>query len=362
MNIINIVDSVALINFGIWNTVISIGPYLKDRGAKVELWYQSKGEVPAGIRNFAGQKLIGGLPDFKAQLSNYDSADTIVVTHGLWKFPSRWGRVAQKLGFKWVIIPHGMLEPWSMNQKWFKKVPYYQLIEKQKINNSNAIIAVGLPEKNHLESLFGNKVSLISNGISPVVGGEAHKSSYPYTFLFLSRLHKKKGVLPLVKGWGSSSAFKKGAQLIIAGPDDGELSAINAQIGKYGKTAAACNMIITGAVYGSEKEALFRKANFFVLPSHSEGFPTVVLEAMTYGCIPIITEGCNFPEAFAEKVAIQIEPTPYSISVELDKIYAMKSDQILELSKTVKQFVDRNYSLEKLSQSHYDLYKRLLAN
>ncbi len=37
-------------------------------------------------------------------------------------------------------------------------------------------------------------------------------------------------------------------------------------------------------------------ADVFVLPSHQEGFSMAITEALGAGCVPVVTEECNFDE------------------------------------------------------------------
>ncbi|HLF34050.1 MAG TPA: glycosyltransferase, partial [Cyclobacteriaceae bacterium] len=308
----------------------------------------------------------------------------VVVSHGCWGWATKMGFEMQKAGFKWVGVPHGMLEPWSMRQKWLKKQLYFLLVEYPMLKKADAIVAVGRPEFENLRKLFKN-VHHIPNGIEPFKGSliqrfnaplqagpslkmstghflnapsgstvqefkspqvkptegqridesmsqrerdayqqqsdkQINKSTNKLTFLFLGRLHHKKGVVPLIKAWLSSSLNNDSRfQLIVAGPDDGELVKIKRLIGENRPKSEdpfqrrdfvphqddrtsdlgppTSNILLKGPVYGSEKEKLLLSATYFLLPSQSEGFPTSILEAMTLGCIPVFSEGCNFPEA-----------------------------------------------------------------
>lgn len=47
-------------------------------------------------------------------------------------------------------------------------------------------------------------------------------------------------------------------------------------------------MIFTGPVFDRQKAALYQQADLFVLPTHSENFGVVVLEALAAG-LPVIT-------------------------------------------------------------------------
>lgn len=63
-----------------------------------------------------------------------------------------------------------------------------------------------------------------------------------------------------------------------------------------------------GYVTGQEKFELYNNASIFVLPTHSEGFPNVIIEAMAGGNAIITTTASGIPEIVGEENGITIEP------------------------------------------------------
>ena len=76
-------------------------------------------------------------------------------------------------------------------------------------------------------------------------------------------------------------------RLIVAGGDDEGLRAsLEAEAARLG---VGDRLEFTGAVAGAGKQALLAQAKLLVLPSYSENFGNVVLEAMAEGCPVIVT-------------------------------------------------------------------------
>jgi glycosyltransferase involved in cell wall biosynthesis len=354
MQIINIVDRLDKVNYGIWQAAISTANILHNQyNVKTELWYPEDAQQLPDYQ-YGNVKLVPVSNDIPV-IETPDQ--TIVITHGCWQYPSRWGFALHNRGIKWIYTPHGMLEPWSMNQKWIKKVFYFNFVEKTLSRQADLVRAVGKPEYDNLKTIFKN-VMHIPNGCKSRQFRPKDWNMQPLQFLFMARLHKKKGIMPLIEAWRKSilnnnSKFK----LIIAGPDDGELNSVKKMLEK-----GSVNIEYVGLAYGEIKENLLQNSHFYLLPSFSEGFPTSVVEAMQYGLVPIISDGCNFPEAFDNKLAFKVTPDTKSILNVLDNVAVQTPQYLNELSERASSFISQNYSLEKISQMQYDLYCKLLKN
>lgn len=358
MRVINIVDRLDKVNYGIYNAAVFTGKHLKEtHGVDSEIWFPEVAYDPVDLNSCRAIPLKDNTSKvLKAILNSnrLDPANDIIVTHGAWRFPTRWGHTLQKHGFKWVYVPHGMLEPWSVKQKRLKKSAYLRWFEVPYARNANAIRAVGKPEQEHLREWFSEPV-LIPNGIEPTARLPFKKGDVQKV-LFMGRLHHKKGVIPLVKAWQQSDLYTNpNFELLIAGPDDGELKELKALLSNQ-----PGNIQYLGAVYGDEKKKLLSACSFYILPSASEGFPTSVLEAMQYELIPIITDGCNFPELYEAGIGFRTEQKIEAIRDSLHALQNLSANVLPEQARLAMQFVTANYSLEHIANQQFQLYHSLL--
>jgi glycosyltransferase involved in cell wall biosynthesis len=367
MRIINIVDRLDRVNFGVWNAAIATAGELKRQfGVDSEIWFP-------GSTNEAGEdELNGALPrplerlDGAAlkemvRLAALDPARDVIVTHGCWQCPTRWGRILKEEGFSWMAVPHGMLEKWSVSQKRIRKWLYFHLIEKRSLQLADCIRAVGKPEYRNLQKHFARQLVRIPNGVPGQIDPPVHRSiSDGATFLFMARLHHKKGILELVEGWAASPlSTSPRHRLKIAGPDDGELSALRTFLGEHPELV---NVEYLGGVYGEAKKALLEQCHFYILPSQSEGFPTSVLEAMQQGLVPIISEGCNFPEALDMGIAMRVEPSPESVSGALAWAFRLTNEDWHRRSAEGNQLVEQDYTLEVVANRQHEVFKQMLGS
>ncbi|MCC8358447.1 glycosyltransferase [Salinimicrobium sediminilitoris] len=354
-NILHLIDNVTQVNFGIWNAALANSTNLAEEGIN------SYAAFPAANDFFYENVSLLPLRSSKdiydyIRKNEFSPNNTIIVSHGCWRWATKTGCDLEAKGFKWIAVPHGMLEPWSLKQKALKKFIYWNLLEKRKLKKASAIRAVGAPEFKNLKNEFGPKVRLIPNGIDEP-DFQAEEVEKPVQFLYMARLHHKKGIVPLVKAWLSSTlAETDNYKFVIAGPDDGELDQVQKHI------VEARNIEYVGAVYGETKTQLLRESHFYLLPSYSEGFPTSVLEAMSYGLIPLISEGCNFPEAFENKVAIRLEPSAEQIRNSLESVVTFSPDRIKEEGGKARNFIINNYTNKEISRQLDYLNRSLLAS
>jgi len=244
-----------------------------------------------------------------------------------------------------------MFEPWALKVGKLKKKIYFLLLEKRMCIKADIIRAVSKPEENNLKALIRSEITLIRNGVSLPVLVLPEKSADELIFLFLARLHYKKGIVPLVKAWQSVMGGLSNVKLFIVGPDEGELPKIAPYL--------TGNVSYLGPLFGEEKKNMLLRAHYYLLPSFSEGFPTSVVEAMSYGAIPVISEGCNFPEVFEEGLGFQITPEEESICRVLKELGSVGFSH--DLSKRNIKYVEQYLSEPIIGEMLYEMYCKMLS-
>lgn len=204
----------------------------------------------------------------------------IMHDHGQWlAINHASAKIARQMRIKRIVSPRGMLSPWSMNHKWWKKRLAWYLYAKRDLKNAKAIHATSELELNELRALgIRQPIILIPNGVNMMdFGGDQSRSSDRPYFLFMSRVHQKKGIDLLLRVWQKINP--EGWDLVIAGPDEQ---------GIMERTKLPPNVRYVGAVSGLMKNQLLKDAACFVLPTYSENFGVVVAESLM-ASVPVIT-------------------------------------------------------------------------
>jgi glycosyltransferase involved in cell wall biosynthesis len=124
----------------------------------------------------------------------------------------------------------------------------------------------------------------------------------PY-LLYLGHLHRKKGLFELLDAYADLRDEHPGLRLVVAGEStraDGVGG--RALLAHARERGAEAGLQLTGWVDGSRKAQLLRGCACFVLPSHVEGLPLAVVEAMTAGRPVVATTVGGVPELVRDGV------------------------------------------------------------
>jgi glycosyltransferase involved in cell wall biosynthesis len=197
----------------------------------------------------------------------------------------------------YIVRPLGTLDPWSMNQKsWRKKVFWYGGI-KRMLNSAAAVQYTAKAEQTATEQLLGlNHGVVVPLGVEPHSGKPlsrntlAHKlpslGEHSYV-LVLSRLLPTKGIDVLLEAFLSLVKQRNFAQwrLVLAGEGPAEY------LGSLKRTTAAMDaseqILFPGWLDGIEKDAALSNASLLALPSYHENFGLCVMEALAFG-VPVL--------------------------------------------------------------------------
>ncbi|GAA4736619.1 glycosyltransferase family 4 protein [Flavisolibacter ginsenosidimutans] len=119
----------------------------------------------------------------------------------------------------------------------------------------------------------------------------ANKGDASNNFLWVGRLDENKDPLTVVKAFLRFVEVEPSAKLNMIYHEDGLLPQIESLL-KKSKIKNAVRLI--GKVPHAALEKYFREANFIVSGSHYEGSGIAVCEAMSCGCIPVLTNIASF--------------------------------------------------------------------
>jgi glycosyltransferase involved in cell wall biosynthesis len=307
-------------------------------------------------------------PGLKRLLDDSVSQFDVVHNHGLWMLPTSYAaRAALRNDVPVVYTVHGFLEPWALaHSSWKKRLAGWGF-QNRDLRRAACIHVNSRAELAGVRTYgLKNPVAIIPNGIDPP--GISHspprevlERRFPEVrgkrvCLFLSRLHEKKGLGHLVEAWSRVRREFDDWHLLIAGPDDGYETQLRARIAALGLDQS---IGLTGALYGTDKQAACEVAELFVLPSFSEGFSMAVLEALSAGLPVLMTPGCNFPEAIETGAGIEVEPTAESTADGLHRLLSRTRDELAAMGARGRALVEAAYTWDQAAQRLLSVYRWL---
>jgi glycosyltransferase involved in cell wall biosynthesis len=252
-----------------------------------------------------------------------------VHIHGVWDAICRQ-TVSAARGVPYVIAPHGMLTPWSLGQKAWKKRLYMALRLRRDLQRAAAIHYMTDCEREGSARLELNARAIVEPiGIDlaefenlPPPG--SFRSRYDRLadaplVLFLGRIHPGKGLeylVPAIAQLGIPNAM-----LAVVGPDSGGYRAVIEK--EVHRHRLDDRVVFTGSLRGIDRIAALADADVFCLPSDHENFGLAVIESLAAGTPAVISRDVAISrEVTAAKAGVAVERDPVEIARELTRFLA----------------------------------------
>lgn len=288
----------------------------------------------------------------------------LIHDHGLWQvchLQVSW--FASRLGIPRIVSPRGMLEPWALRHKGWKKRIAWRLYQRRQLNLCRLLHATSAEEGENLRNLgLTAPVQVIPNGTDLPVLTRTHQA-IPFSphgsnvVLFLSRIHPKKGLELLLNAW--AACRPPGWRVRIAGPGDPsyirQLKVLCQGLGIDDEVEWV------GAAADSEKDLLYRSADLFVLPSYSENFGLVIAEALSYGIPVVTTTGCPWAELRSERAGWWVSPDHESILRGIREATSTDPEARREMGRKGRALIARKYGWESVARQMLTAYRRALC-
>ena len=247
----------------------------------------------------SGYGYIKGLPKKIFELANQHD---IVIIHGIWQYHSiaAW-RALRNTQIPYFVYPHGMLDPWFKRTyplKHLKKSVYWPWADYRVLRDANAVLFTSEQERllaRQSFRLYQANECVIGYGASsaPSIGNvnsDLLFQRFPQLrgkriFLFLGRIHPKKGIDLLIHSFSELAHIDSRLHLVVVGPDQ---LGWQRSLQQLASTLSVGDRITwTGMLSGDLKWSAYRAAELFCLPSHQENFGIAVAEALACG-LPVM--------------------------------------------------------------------------
>lgn len=358
------------------NTIHWQGKYLTKSGHNVEVAALKDGITDAHMEKFSIKLnsktdiegvsavyfdyLIHRLLSFRLYfwlLKNVARFDLVQLTS--YFFPVSWiaALICIIKGVPFSIAPRGELEPNAMVYSSSKKKFLHKLFLKKLFNKAEFVLITSKNEQGYSKNYFRENMNfdLLPNYMD-IPDSLPCPPSDKKNILYLGRLHPKKGIENLIEAYIKlPENITAGNNLIIAGKGDETYTGMLKDMAS--KSICKDKIIFAGHVEGDDKTKLYSHSKIFVLPSHSENFGNVVVEALSCGT-PVVASIYTPWEILNEKNAgVWTDNAPEKISKELESLLAKNTEDYSVISRNALE-LSRDYSIKDNIKNVESLYEK----
>ena len=329
---------------------------------QVPIWFFPRFSPPIdSLREFS----VSG--DFTSWLwqniHNYD----LLHINGIFSYTSTIAMaIACLLKVPYIIAPHGMLCTWSLQQAKQKKAFYLKLIEKNCLNQAQAIHFTAVQEQQEVSQLNlkpSGFVLPLGISIPPTIPHAREKLRTHLNIppdqpiiLYLSRLHYKKGLNYLIPALGKLSHYRFTFVLAGSGEPKYETEMKNL-VSAHGLQQ---NTHFVGFVKGEIKNLLLQGSDLFALTSYSENFGIAVLESLAAGVPVILTPGVALSDIVQQQhLGYVTEMDVDAIATSIEKTLT-HPEQTKQMGDRARQFILENYTWDSIASKMLSVYQDLI--
>ena len=262
--------------------------------------------------------------------------------------------VSQLLGCKVIFHLHGS----EFAKTYDNAGRFYQTLVRYILNRSNHVFVLSTYWKAYVDSISSNPdIRVINNFPSPVFEDLYEERDFARTeiteLLFLGYIGQRKGIYDLVDAVALlKDRGVKGFRITVGG--NGEVDNLrtliaNKNLDEYFK--------VIGWVSGEQKYELLKKSDLLLLPSHNEGLPIAILEALSSGLAVLSTRVGGIPDAIRdERYGLLVEPgQPVALANAISRY--LNTDGLIE---TVARNARGLYDIVYSSKSNVKLIRSVI--
>ena len=286
----------------------------------------------------------------------------LIQIQSMWDLPYHKVMVeARKLGIPYIVTPRGMLDPWSLaHKKWKKKLAWW-LYQRHDVQKSVCVFTTAKMEAEHVTNLgITTCKAVIPNGIE--TDNYPCKTSVDIVkkqVLYLSRVHMQKGVELLIEAWKRLYSNFSDWQLLVVG--NGEAGYIRGLESRVERLGLRDSVRILPPVFGRDKIRLYQESALFCLPSYSESFGMVIAESMSCGTPVITTTNCPWNILNDTKTGWCIDLSVDNLEYALREALSMNPTELYDMGHKASKLIYDNFDYRSVTRKTLCLYEWLLG-
>lgn len=273
-------------------------------------------------------------PGYSAWCGHHLGEFDFAHVHTVFSHPANVAMVAaRRQRVPYAVRPLGQLCDWSLRQRTWVKRLQLALVTRRNINGAAFLHVTSTMEAAEtMRNGFHCPVLVQPHGLDlppacpdarTALRAELRVPADRTLAVFLSRLHPKKGLEILFDAMTRQQS--KDFDLVVAGTGDASYAAsLRALVERLGLGA---RVHWHGFVTGERKWRLLQGGDLFVLPSHSENFGIVVVEALACGLPVLVSSEVALAEEVSRHRLGRVTPVePQAVADALDHLLASPAE------------------------------------
>jgi glycosyltransferase involved in cell wall biosynthesis len=309
-------------------------------------------------------------PDMEHAVKMTAATELPIVIHqlSLWTALSRVTERWRRYGVPTVVSAQGTLDRFALSKSRWKKKLAMLAYEARNLERASCLQACGDQEvANYRDLGLKNPIAVVPNGISAKWMNSrgdplAFRAKYEVPgdvriMLFISRITPKKGLPMLIEALSGLKRHLREWIVLIAGVDECDHQAAVEELIHRHDLERYVRVI--GPVYGDDKRNAYEAADLFVLPTHSEGNPMVVLEALGAGVPVVTTRGAPWRDLVPYQCGWWTEISTDAIGQALAEALQMPQSALAARGLRGLELVRRNYDWSQIARQTIRLYEWL---
>jgi len=309
-------------------------------------------------------------PWLNEHLADYDA----VILNGLWQFQgyALWRAANRANAPPYYIFPHGMLDPWFQRisvrpLKALRNWVLWKIIQHRVVHQAAGLLFTCeeerrlarqpfrpyFPKREVVVGLGLPEPAAYHHGMMAAFSEKCPKIDGKRYFLFLGRIHPKKGVDLLVKGYAAlcrSMGNSLPPNLVIAGP--GLETTYGQKMRKLASEFCPPNSIFwPGMLTGDAKWGALYNCEASILPSSQENFGIAVVETLSCGRPVLISNQVNiWREIKDDGAALVQEDSVVRTTRLLQDWIGLSSETKSNMAGRAKPCFKRYFSIESATR------------
>lgn len=221
------------------------------------------------------------------------------------------------------------------------------------LSRAACLIALSESWRDNLRSLApAARIEVVPNAVPMFVHG-APAPNARRAVLFLGRLGARKGVDDLIQAFADVADEFPDVEVVCGG--DGEVEATQNRARALGlESRVTC----PGWLRGEAKQAVLERSVVFALPSHAEGLPMALLEAMAAGLPVLATSVGGIPEVVRHGIeGYLIDPGDIAALRRWLRELLHDDAKREELARNARRRIEERYALPRVIERLESIYE-----